>query len=239
MEIFKHLRDPVYVLRPQQILRRVWYLLRSPSGQVRTVLPWGDRLEVKADETNGRTILERGLDQLTVVEACIRLMEPGGLAVDVGANYGQMMLALARGGKPDATVYAFEPHPRLFEYLSRNAAPYPAAMPLQKAVSARSGTATLHVPRTWRSDAGVSSLNPNFRGNTREVEVEATCLDEEFRGEEILVLKVDVEGHEESVFAGGERLLSDGKIKHIIFEEHSYEGSEAIRILKRNKYSIY
>jgi hypothetical protein len=82
-------------------------------------------------------------------------------------------------------------------------------------------------------------LNPNFRGDTREVEVEATCLDEEFRGEGILVLKVDVEGHEESVFAGGERLLSDGKVKHIVFEEHSYEGSEAVRMLKRNKYSIY
>jgi FkbM family methyltransferase len=240
MKIFKHLRDPVYVRRPGQILRRLLYSMYSLRGDVEAPLPWGDRLKVRAEETNGRTILERGLDQLTVVEACIRLTDPGGVAVDVGANYGQMALALAYGARPDGTVHAFEPHPYLFQYLEHNAKEYSGIIPIEKATSEQAGTFTLHVPRTWQSDAGVSSLNPDFRKNTQGVEVETTSLDSAFgKSETINVLKVDVEGHEDKVFAGGKTLLSDGRVENVIFEEHNYTESSAVDILKKNGYRLF
>jgi FkbM family methyltransferase len=240
MRIFKHINDPVYVRRPWQILRRLYYLAQPPTGDAEASLPWGDRLSVRAGEKNGRTILERGLDQLTVVEACIRLVDPGGVAVDIGANYGQMSLALAYGAQPEGTVYAFEPHPRLFKYLKHNAEGYPGIVPIQKAVSEEVGRFTLHVPRTWRSDAGVSSLNSDFRKDTQGVEVETTSMDSEFeKAETIDVLKVDVEGHEDRVFAGGEMVLSGGRVKNILFEEHNYTESTAVNVLKENGYRLF
>jgi FkbM family methyltransferase len=240
MKIFKHLKDPVYVRRPGQILRRLLYSMYSLRGDVEAPLPWGDRLKVRAEETNGRTILERGLDQLTVVEACIRLTDPGGVAVDVGANYGQMALALAYGARPDGTVYAFEPHSYLFEYLEHNAREYSGIIPIEKATSEQAGTFTLHVPRTWQSDAGVSSLNPDFRKDTQGVEVETTSLDSAFgKSETINVLKVDVEGHEDKVFAGGKTLLSDGRVENIIFEEHNYAQSSAVNVLEEDGYRLF
>jgi FkbM family methyltransferase len=218
----------------------LWYLLRPSRGDAESRLPWDDNLKVRADETNGKTILERGLDQLIVVEACIRLAPSGGVGVDIGANYGQMTVALAHGMQAEETVYSFEPHPFMFEYLQENAEPYATVLPIQKAVSEKSGTSTLHVPRTWRSDAGVSSLEPDFRDNTEEVQVETVCLDEVFSGNrEIDVLKVDVEGHEYSVFAGGRSLLSEGRIKNIIFEEHDYRQSDVVPLLRKNGYSLF
>jgi FkbM family methyltransferase len=167
-------------------------------------------------------------------------MTAGGIAADVGANYGQMTLALTYGAGTSGTVYAFEPHPHQFKYLEQNARDHSGIIPIQKAVSEDVGRSTLHVPRTWSSDAGVSSLNSSFRRDTQGLEVETTSLDTEFDGiNTIDVLKVDVEGHEYKVFLGGINMIYKGYIKNILFEEHNYEKSEAVDILKKNGYTLF
>lgn len=240
MDVLKHMRDPVYILRPWQIAKRIRFLLYPPSGDVQAPLPWGDTLKVRTDEKNGQTILERGLDQLIVVEACLRLMEPGSVGVDVGANYGQMTVALSHAAKSTGTVYAFEPHPDLFKYLCYNSEEKSIVSPVQKALTEHAGKSQLHVPREWQTHAGSSSLNPEFVENTERVEVEVSTLDEEIgSSEEVSVMKIDVEGHEKEVMKGGERMFSERRIKHVVFEDHDYQSSKAVRFLKEMGYEIY
>jgi FkbM family methyltransferase len=240
MEILKHLRDPVYMLRPWQIAKRMRFLLYPPKGDVEAPLPWGDILKVRTDEKNGQTILERGLDQLIVVEACLRLMEPGSVGVDVGANYGQMTVALAHAAKSTGTVYAFEPHPGLFKYLRKNTEEKSAVRPVRKALSEHAGKSYLHVPKQWQTLAGSSSLNSGFVEGTEKVEVVVSTLDKEIgNSEEVSVMKVDVEGHEREVMKGGIKMFSERRVKHVVFEDHDYESSKVVDFLKEMGYEIY
>jgi len=193
---------------------------------------------VRGDESNGRTILERGVDQLVVVEACLRLIFPGGVGVDVGANYGQMTSALHHGSHPGGTVYAFEPHPVLFEYLRENTSAHQDVFARNKALSEKQGTASLHVPVDWERHAGTSSLENDFRRETEEVRVETSRFDEEVE-EPIDVMKLDVEGHEESVLRGAPEHLEGGDIRHIVFEDHNFEESSAVSLMRERGYELY
>src|SRR5215210_1011896 len=51
-----------------------------------------------------------------------RMLRPGDVFVDVGANWGYFSLAAAHWVGPRGTVIAFEPEPRLFELLAGNVA---------------------------------------------------------------------------------------------------------------------
>jgi hypothetical protein len=50
--------------------------------------------------------------------------------------------------------------------------------------------------------------------------VNVTTLDQEFPAETIDVMKLDVEGHEAAVLAGGQKLFSSHRVRHLIFEAH-------------------
>ena len=75
---------------------------------------------------------------------------------------------------------------------------------------------------------------------TREYPTNLVMLDEVLPlAEEVRVLKVDVEGHEEAVFRGAEKLLSRGQIHHIIFEEFKPYPAPTHRLLEQHGYQIF
>ena len=57
---------------------------------------------------------------LAVSEALWRLLDPGALALDVGANIGFMTNLMAWRSGPCGRVLAFEPHPEVFRSLAEN-----------------------------------------------------------------------------------------------------------------------
>src|SRR3954465_296715 len=88
------------------------------SGVVR--LPWGLPVEVDTGDAIGFSIVAGGVFDPCVTETLHRLIDPGDVVADVGANLGYMSsLAAARVG-PEGRVLAFEPHPRAYELLERN-----------------------------------------------------------------------------------------------------------------------
>src|ERR1051326_695854 len=147
------LNKPQYLLRPSQLLRRLFRIARrqSPGETEEAVLAWGLPIRFHPRETIGSNIWRLGLYDLCVCETLFRLINPGELAVDVGANIGQMTGLMAlRAGKV-GRVIAFEPHPELFRELSANVERWRdhariASMALHPiALSDRCGTGQLRV----------------------------------------------------------------------------------------------
>jgi FkbM family methyltransferase len=127
-------------------------------------LPWGISMEVDPRETIGRPLCNHGLFEIAVVEALFRLINPGDLVLDIGANIGFMSAAAA--ASQAGVVIAFEPHPVLFERLARNVAAWSTQRldmqgrlrAQQVAISDSKGQATLHIPDAFAGNQGIASL---------------------------------------------------------------------------------
>jgi FkbM family methyltransferase len=137
------------------------------------------------------------------------LSRGSGTFLDVGANVGLAALLVATGS-PATTVHAFEPVPRIFGRLQRNAALNPNLANLalhQLALSNASGQALIYVPRReWSTMPNDVSLLADFREDTDAVPVELATLDDFTRQngiDRVDLLKIDTEGTEHLVLEGG------------------------------------
>jgi FkbM family methyltransferase len=238
---------PHYVFHPLRMVRRARYAGPSTDGRRRIAqLPWGLPLEVGADEQIGFTILTTGVFDPCVSEAIQRLVDPGDLVVDVGANVGYMTsLAAVRAGT-DGRVMAFEPHPVVFAMLSDNIARWNESAVAeiqghQLALSDHEGTAELNAGHAFHANMGLSSLDSAAEATAGDVlvPVEVKRLDEIIGEERVGLLKVDVEGHEPGVLRGSRRLLESARIRDVIFEDHNPYPDESTRILEDAGYRLF
>lgn len=148
-----------------------------------------------------------------VSETLRKLLKPGDLVYDIGANIGLHTIFVHALG---AKVFAFEPNPELIPNLRRTFKNLPSAQLFEVALSDQAGTATLFVP----NDHDMASLG-NWRGYSERRECSMTTLDA-LDLPKPDIIKCDVEGAELRVFRGGEKLLSDTERAPIVlFEEHA------------------
>jgi FkbM family methyltransferase len=139
-----------------------------------------------------------------------RLLQPGQRVVDIGANHGVYSLSMAQTVGPAGCVWAFEPASAtarlLAESIAANA--FSQVQLDTSALSDRCGTATLSL------DAN-SELNTLVRGaaSGRATEtVPLLTLDEclaRHDWREIHFLKIDAEGEESRILAGGARFFAE------------------------------
>ena len=142
-----------------------------------------------------------------------RMVGPGAVIFDVGANFGYYALMLAAALRGVCTVHAFEPTEATFQRLSRHIAlnRMNCVHAHRLALSDAPGTASM---RGRNGNSGAAFLEP---GNG---EVQVTTLDEfvrEWGIGRVDFMKIDVEGFEERVLRGGERALRELR-PHILFE---------------------
>lgn len=123
-EIMKPMRlfdKPEYFYRPRQILKRIQYQFGVSKRSFHDVnLPFGPRIRVNPSEEVGRSLCTLGVYDLIVTEALIRLLAPGELALDVGANIGYTTAVMASHIGSEGKVLSFEPSSQVFEALSWN-----------------------------------------------------------------------------------------------------------------------
>jgi FkbM family methyltransferase len=159
-----------------------------------------------------------------VVTAICGIVQPGWVAVDVGAHIGYFALILARLVGPEGSVFAFEPVPSNFHALEENLSlnQITQVQAINKAVFDKSGQLELKV----LDGAGLpdhASID-DTRG-VRSITVESISLDDFFaqRKRPIDFLKMDVEGAEGSVLQGARKLIAaDHPIMEI--EIHYFDG---------------
>ncbi len=229
------IRDkPQYVFHPRRLIRRALHGVQAgrPQGSELAVapLPWGLPIEVNAQEAIGYTILTARVFDPCVTETLHRLIDPGDLVVDVGANVGYLTsLAAARAGA-DGRVISYEPHPAVFGMLSANVARWREHSEVasvdarQAAVSDHEGTAELSSGPLFHVNMGLAALAdadaPAGTNGANRIRVDVHTLDDVLGETPVGLLKIDVEGHEPEVLAGARHLLERGLIRDIVFEDH-------------------
>jgi FkbM family methyltransferase len=160
------------------------------------------------DETSA--VWAPGKTELPVQHALERLVEPGSVFFDIGANVGFFTLLGARLVGPTGTVVAFEPHAENAERLRRNVElnSFSNVEIVAQAVSDVSGDRLLDARH-----AATAALLPADRAGSRDglACVEATSLDDFLAARPDLepdVVKIDAEGHEVEIARGMLDVLS-------------------------------
>jgi FkbM family methyltransferase len=135
-----------------------------------------------------------------------RLLRPGMVAVDVGANIGFHTLVMARAVGATGRVYAIEPEPRNFRLLERavREARYGHVRLSRAAAGDRRGQVPLHLAAANRGDhRTVAAAERRER-----IMVDAVVLDDLLSAEpRVDLLKIDVQGSEPAVLRGLARTL--------------------------------
>jgi FkbM family methyltransferase len=130
------------------------------------------------------------------------LITPGMTVVDIGANVGYYTLLAAHLSGPAGRVYAFEPDPLSYQYLSANIAlnNCPSVTAVQSAVSNRAGGGRFVV-----DPDGVEGYLTEDDSRDVAIEVTNTSLDSFLEKEgwpDVGLIKLDVEGGEKRVLEG-------------------------------------
>src|SRR4051794_596798 len=122
---------------------------------------WGHELHLSPYYHIDRNILILGTYDLALHLALERLLKPGMVALDVGANLGEMALHMGALVGKEGRVYAFEPAPptygRLVEHVERNGLGE-VVTPLAVALSDRTGTLELAYPDAATDNQGLASV---------------------------------------------------------------------------------
>jgi len=145
-------------------------------------------------------------DEAYTIELFSRLVRPGHIVLDVGANIGYYSLLAARLVGEIGIVYAIEPDPRNCRFLMKNiyANGYKNIKVLPIAISDKSGTKPLFLDR----DSTETSLIRQKRREQAiigEIVIETMSIDELCERERIQhveVIKIDIEGGEPAAIRG-------------------------------------
>lgn len=168
-----------------------------------------------------------GAFERSTVATLEKLVRPGDVVFDIGANIGAHTLGLARSVAPSGRVYAFEPADFAFAKLQRNLALNPEldSRTLARQILLSSSAAEPsreQIYASWPLEKD-DSVHPKHRGRLVTTQnATADTLDHFAQSEgldRLDLIKIDVDGHELPVLRGGLSLLK--KFRPVLLMEMS------------------
>src|SRR5580658_580640 len=210
-----------------------------PLVNVTVKLPDGEhpmRFDLDPERPNEETVLSflKGgrLYEPDVAAVFLRAIKAGDTVLDVGANVGIFSVLAARLTGADGCVVGFEPSQDNRKRLAANLAlnGITNVIVVDQPASDRTGTVTFHL----KSDsAGGHSLwnpckHPDHRKSREEpqsIVMTTTTIDAEMARLRLApprLIKIDTEGAEHRVLAGGIKLLMQFEVPYVIAELHEF-----------------
>lgn len=192
-------------------------------------------------------LMAEGVWEFETTELWLQLVKSAPVVFDVGANFGYYGI-IAATRTPTGVIHFFEANPDLVLLIEKScwaAGLRQRSHVVQAAISDVSGKqVTLYRPRAFWGGArvlfesqGITPDAPGIKHEAhsmyaidREFQVETLSLDEYCAAnkiERVDVLKIDVEGSEERVYAGMQRLIARNPHVKILMEYTLGEYSEA------------
>ena len=136
------------------------------------------------------------------------LISAGDWVIDIGANVGHYTKRFSELAGREGRVIAFEPVPETFALLAANLQPFCSSNVtlINAAVSDETNIVGMSIPTSHTGSRNFyrASLSNSIEG---EVQVLTLSLDSLTINSRIALVKIDVEGHENEVLKGMERLL--------------------------------
>ena len=176
-------------------------------------------LRVRSSDVAGRHLFKYGRYEVEWMRFLLEWLpsRSGGderaAVLDVGANLGFYSVLAHRTAGPAVTIHAFEPDPDNFALLRHNVAHNAdeRIRTIRSAVSDEVGSRTLY--RYPAKNLGKHSFTPFGDEDGEQVEVPTTTLDRWWQernpaAERVLLLKIDVEGHEPAALRGAPEVLA-------------------------------
>jgi len=189
-----------------------------------TTRAWGGlMLRVNIADYDGRALYFWGANDRKVNWLCAALLRKGDVMLDIGANYGAVGLLAARVVGSKGRVHCFEPQPELADAIVysaqinglRNLTVH------QLALSDRDGTAPLSIPPDHSGRARIELEEPH--GNSLSVPLcHSGKFFENLDLDEVRLIKLDVEGHENAVLSGAVDFFQTTRLPLIVFESHDH-----------------
>jgi FkbM family methyltransferase len=190
-------------------------------------------LEAPAPQIAQRIHWERRRRREPAAHAVTRIMRtvgPGAVGVDIGAAegvYSLGMLVVNDGGD----VHAFEPNPYEIGILHKIQRWYPRLTIHEVALSDQPGTAEFRIPIVnGERLSGLGSLSGAVTSMSDTIDtfsVPVARLDDELAdAPRVDIVKIDVEGHEDSVLAGADAILRRHRPSLLIEMEQRHRGGD-------------
>ncbi|PYJ69934.1 MAG: FkbM family methyltransferase [Verrucomicrobia bacterium] len=149
-----------------------------------------------------------------------KVLFPGAIVVDAGANIGIYSQFLSRCVGPTGSVHAFEPSPDNFKRLRAATRALPNVHALQSAIGERSGDSELYLSDTLNIDHRTYAANGNAR---RTVPIQMVALDDYFKpGHRVDLIKMDIQGYELHALRGASRVVADNPGIKLLLEFWPY-----------------
>lgn len=150
----------------------------------------------------------------------LQMIRPGEIFFDIGAQYGAYAYLIANAVGPTVRVIAFEPFPRDFALLDRNAALNPEAnvQCINAALSDSDGEVAMS--HSDGADEFCPRIGAATENSQKVMAVRADALVAAGKVPCPNVIKLDVEGHEMAVLRGMTETLNDPRCRSIYCEIH-------------------
>jgi len=150
-------------------------------------------------------------------EVLERILKPGDVYVDVGANIGHLAIEAALLVGSAGQVYAFEGHPRICAYLRENVA-------LNRLSNVRTAQIAIGEAVGWARFSDYHADDMNEVASSGPIEVLMLPLDLILSELSPTLLKVDTEGYEWFVFQGAKSLLQRTSFVYFeVWDQHLHK----------------
>jgi len=184
---------------------------------------YDDILGVLTMDLNLNMLFERWIYmncyELVTVQLIQRLLKPGDLYVDAGANLGYFVLIASRQVGPQGEVIAFEPQDKAIQRLQANLQHNQVenVQVVTKGCWNEAGVATLHdFTDGHLGEASMAVIGDKIVNGQFEIQ---TARIDDVVSEPPKLIKMDVEGAELGALKGAERVLFEGeRVPHLIIE---------------------
>lgn len=220
---------------------RVMEWFGSPD-ELMAELPWG-RMRVHSDWL-GKNIYFGSYERKEMA-ALSKILKPGSIAIDVGANIGYYSIFLEKALKC-CKVLSFEPSPRELERLNENLLlnRCQSVTVVNLALGDRNGTTEFYISDSNFGRNSISEIN----NNAKKVTVSITTLDEylhQHPEESIDFIKIDIEGAETIMLKGAANTIEKYR-PVILFESWAFDRGtfgeftcEASSIIRDHRYDFF
>jgi FkbM family methyltransferase len=179
----------------------------------------GFTMKVFPNELIGKHLYLSGEFDRSTVEILCRFSEPGDILLDIGANIGYVSGCFLKN-VPNSSVFAVEPQPKVVDLLRDNLRPFGTNryQIVNAAISDHDGSGWLEIcDFNW----GASKLVETPANRSVKIELySAERLFSSFNIDKVDLIKIDAEGHEETILRSIAPKISQLRPRVIIFEDH-------------------